>query len=215
MALDSVSLGSKFQPPRTFKRSLAVGEVLTIDGPAVFVRCLEASGPFNIAFDLGSFFESGVGLGYRCIEGDVFNRVVIQNPDTATSAVSLTLVTGRMIVDDDRLNVIANRNSSYQPIIDPQSKVTGWAPGTLAAGANAAFTGAPSGTNYRRKNIYVTNLDTNFNLQLVDSTGFVFLEVFPLTSVTIETSGYVQVLNPNGSAVACRIGENWVQSFTS
>ena len=196
---------ANFSPPKAYTLTLEAGASRPITGPGVFARVTAATGPFLIGFDLGQTFATALGLSYQAMPGEEFNCVTVENP--SATPVRITVVIGRMLIGDDRLNIVTSGN--YLPVTEPETKLVGQGIVTLAAAANKILTGAPGAGQYRRAAVCIDNLSATLSLTVYDDAGGVAGSVLPASSRYLPLSGYVKISNDNGAPVACAIGEIW------
>jgi hypothetical protein len=205
MSDDSVSLQNRFSPPQPYGGTLQPGESRKFDMPGVYARIQECNGTLSISFDLGQPFPTTVGLGYRCLPGDEFKQITLTN-DSA-SPVTFTILIGRMVIDDARLNILTASN--YLPMTEPVTKLVGQGITNLAAAASVVLNGTPGAGQYRRAAVIIDNLDAAAALTILDQAGQVAGYVLPSTSRYLAVSGYVEIKNETIGAVNCGIGEIW------
>lgn len=100
------TLSNQFLPPRTFTKTLAVGDSIPIDGPGVYARIIASTGPVSVGFDNGTPIPGiTTGQGFKCLDGQSFTRVTLENPVGSAGAVTVTMVIGNMILEDNRFNI--------------------------------------------------------------------------------------------------------------
>lgn len=186
---------------------LTPGESRPINITGTFVVCLAATAEFNL--QVGERSEKipfNIGLKARCISGDSYTVLVVDNPSIANN--TITLLTGNGDVDDQRLNVIA---TAVIPVTnkDSSTKVKTGAEQTIAGTTTVAHSGNLLGVGglYRRKSIIVTNMDAALDLAIRDSAGTEIGTVFPRTAWVMATDDDLQIRNNNGGALSIRVSE--------
>lgn len=80
--------------------------------------------------------------------------------------------------------------------------------GLIPGGGSVTLPGIPSGNRIMRKAVIVSNDDPSQKLTITDGTNAA-LRVYPFTSVRLDASGPVKVVNSNGGAVSACVSEIW------
>ena len=179
-----------------------------------FVVFLEATGPFEFRFgQSGEWLPAQLGIEFRYLPGELFTELHFRLPEGAAEDVVIELDFGVGQVNDRRLNIVRQRPNQLYLQAAPTKVIPTPLAGDQLAGTTAQNlyqsrfpTGNASGVSYR-KAVLVSNLDPTSSLLLRDSAGATILAVPAAQVIELETSDDVQVFNPNGSPVSCRIGE--------
>lgn len=162
------------------------------DGNKFYI--IEAAGPLFVKTD------TTVSLPYKQGQGQMFDkpfrRLEFKNPNAFP--IYIRVYTGYGDYIDRRFQLI-EANTSFKC-----NALT-----SIAATTAEVFNGTPSNNEILRKSILVSNNDSSNNLELRDESNVSGLIIFPKTSVMIPTSDYVEVYNPTGGGVACRVSELW------
>lgn len=162
-----------------------------------FLVCLEASSPFEIAFDHGSETGFEAGLAFKVPDG--FQRVRIYNPNAGDIVVRLGF--GRGDLRDARLVVQGSVKTA------PQSPAVFETPGpvTVAAGAAVQLAGA----NLERRELAVKNLSGSETIWLKDqgAAGAAGWPLAPYEGAILTTTAAVYAYNPAAGSVEIAIFE--------
>ncbi|NVK16707.1 MAG: hypothetical protein HWE35_21250 [Rhodobacteraceae bacterium] len=181
-------------PPqyKSDKWSIPAGERLEVARPGEFLVCLEASGPFKIAFDQsGTETDFEAGLSFKVPQG--FQRIRIYNPNTA--AISVRLGFGRGELRDARLVLDgAVKTEAVSPEVFS-------APGPVSVGAGSVQQLAA--TDAERREIGIKNLSTSERVWVQHSasasaTGF---PLDPKEGLILTTSAEVHCFNPSAGSI--------------
>ena len=182
-----------------------------------FVTFLEATGPFEFRFGQGGeWLPSQLGIEFRYLPGELFTELNFRQPegtDPGADPVVIELNTGVGQVNDRRLNIVRQRPNQLFLQAAPTLLLATPLAGDQLAGTTgqnlfqARFpTGNPEGVSYR-KAVLVSNLDPTSSLLIRTTGGDTLLAVPAAQVIELETSDDLEVFNPNGSPVSCRIGE--------
>ena len=90
---------------------------------------------------------------------------------------------------------------------DGPSEVVGWTSSSLASGASQTFSGTPGAGQTQRKAFYISNLDPNSRLDILDDDDNFALAIFPETSIVLPTSGSLKVKNNSGASITLYVSE--------
>ena len=93
-------------------------------------------------------------------------------------------------------------------VLDAPSELVGWSSGALAgSGGTAVFDGTASAGQLRRRAFYISNIDPNSSLDILDEDDNFCLRIFPETSIVIPTSETVKVRNNSGAEISLYVSE--------
>lgn len=163
-----------------------------------FVRVRSSNRSFQMRLGTRAPFTLLPGSEYHAPEGEFFPFLTIVNP--TTDALSVTLIVGQ-----------GNISSESSPQLPWPQLFLADAATSIGAGVALAFPGTPTGTLVQRKSIAVSNLDPSLTLYFRDSPGGnLGRAILAGQTIQVEASGPIDVFNPNGSAVAVAIGEEWL-----
>jgi hypothetical protein len=181
-----------------FKFSLTPGQTKGINlGEGDFFAVVLCPGDLEIKVPGGEFALFGQGDSYTLPPGQSFTRLEVRNP-SASNGVQVLLFAG-----------FGRYEQRRQSVIEPDTEFSSSATTSLAGHATLDFDGFPSGDRIRRKQIQISNLDASLPLQLIDQNGNVGLSIPGGHSITLPISKFVQLYNPNGSAVSFAFSEIW------
>jgi len=158
----------------------------------VFV-CSSATAQFKLSFDGGEDVTMAQGWSVNWSAG--FRFLVFGNP--SASAVTLSYYAGNA----------AMAYASNQTVITIKDPATYFRAGALAIsnGATLSLNGL-DGVNVR-KQIIITNLSANVDLDVLDPTGTKMATVIPRSVWTVETSGALKLQNNGGLQIDIRVAE--------
>ena len=180
-----------------FDLTLAPGETKSINTQGNYFAVVFAPVDLMIRISGSEAALYSQGDSLELPAGQTFSRLEVRNPSATASVVVLIYAgVGRYV-------------QRRQAVMEPPTEFNAWVGTQLNASDGQTFSGVPTGRRMRRKCIQVTNGDATLRLQLRDAAGNVGLEIFPETSITLPISETVEVFNPNGAAVACRVSEIW------
>lgn len=168
--------------------------IATIEAEGDFFWLLESPARIEIKATGGSF------LPYEQDTGDDFEKV---GPFKRLELKNATPNDVRVLVYVG----FSRYKSARAAVIEPRTSLVAWNGTQIGAAAGVTFAGVPSVGQLRRKAIQITNGDASLRLQLRDTAGNVALEIFPETNITQPVSESVEVYNPNGAPVSCRVSE--------
>lgn len=156
---------------------------------------IDASGPIWVKTNNTSEIEFKQGQGQQFSKQ--FKRVELRNK-SATNTIFVKIWVGFGDYIDRRFQLIESSTSYVANALT-----------SIAATTAEIFNGVPSGSQIQRKSLYVSNNDSSNNLEIRDKDNVSGLIVFPKTAIVIPTSDEVEVYNPTGGGVACRVSEIW------
>lgn len=166
-------------------------------GGADFFAVVMSAGDLEIKMPGGEFTLFGQGDSYTLPPGEKFTRLEVRNPSASNSA-KVILYAG-----------LGRYEQRRQSVIEPDTEFIS-DPGTsLAAHTGVVFDGIVTGQRIRRKSIEISNLDAALSLQMRDQNANVGLTISAGHSITLPISKYVELYNPNGSAVSYAFSEIW------
>ena len=157
-----------------------------LPGSIFFV--LQASGPFEISFDGSPYMQmqSGIQLDNR---PTAWQSLVFQN--LSAVAVTIYFYVGNCAItySPTTVNVLASDAPTYSV-----------GSGVLNTKTTQSFSGQDAANgNAQRKQIVITNLDTNGNILVVlDAAGVVFTQVLAGQTWTMESNAGFQIVNTAG-----------------
>lgn len=197
----------KFKPPQPFGTTLAAGAEMPFNVAGVFARLTAATGQLQIAFDLGQYCPFILGLAYRCLPGESFEKITIRN-NTAV-AITFSGVAGSIVLDDNRLNIVTS--PTILPVTEPLTSLVGQGITAIAAGASRPLSGVPGAGQYQRAAVLVDNLDAASPLTIYDAivAGNVAGYVLPGSSRYLPLSGPCRIANDTGAPINCAVSEIW------
>lgn len=193
-------------PPRKsiISRTLAPGTKEFFDASGTSFDIIEADGPLAVGLNEETPEPWDVGTGFTASPGEGFRRLLVENLSTLPNRV--TIIASFGLYRDNRLNFVPFRNVGL-PITSAPTRLKGRASGTLAATTGVVFDGLFVKPDLLRKALTISNEDTTLKVHVRDPDGNVILVVNGGDSAYVETSGEVEVYNPNGAAIQVRIGE--------
>jgi len=172
-----------------------------------FIRCMEADGPFEIAFEeFPKRFPFDLGVELITYEDELFTKIRLFN--SGSEAIACEFLYGYGEIKDDRLNVVQRRITSIMQNQDAENEFVTSATVSLANTASIAFSGVPTGTQVRRKALIVTNQDSAGSLEISDGTN-VGAIVFKESNFLLEGAGPIEIHNNSGGAITCKFMEVW------
>ena len=172
-----------------------------------FLRCMEADGPFEIAFqEFPKKFPFDLGVELITEGEELFTKIRLFN-DTA-NIIETEFLYGHGTIKDDRLNVVQRRITSVMQNQDAETEFLVSATTSLANAGTIAFSGVPTGTQVRRKALIVTNEDAAAKLEISDGTN-VGAAIFAESNFLLEGSGAIEIHNNSGGVVTCKFLEVW------
>lgn len=178
--------------------TLPPGKTEAINADGDFFRIVSAALDVEVRIMPGNTRALyGQGDAETMPPGETFRRLEVRNP-SAVSTLIVTVYAG-----------FGRYAQQRQAVMEPRTEFDAWSGTQLAATSGETFAGVPAGTRLRRKAIQVTNEDASLLLQVRDEAGHVGLSIKGGDSITLPISEGVEIYNPNGSAVACRISEIW------
>jgi hypothetical protein len=160
---------------------------------SVFV-CVSATAAFELSFDGGGPVVIDQGWSVS-LAGEGFRFLVFHN--TSGAAITITYYAGNA----------AMAYASQQTIFTVKDPATYVKAGDESIANSQTLTYAGSDGAHIRKQIVVTNLDSNSDLDILDAAGDLCATVFPRSAWTIETSGQVSVENNSGAGISLRVAE--------
>jgi hypothetical protein len=185
-------------------RTLAPAAKEFFDMPGTSFDIIEADGPLAIGLDDETPESWDVGTGFTSSPGEGFRRLLVQNLSTLPNRV--TIIASFGIFRDNRLNFVPFRNVGL-PVTAAPTRVKGWPDGSIPANSGIIFDGIFVKPDLIRKALTISNEDTTLKVQVRDPAGNVILVVNGGDSAYLETSGRIEVYNPQGAAIQVRIGE--------
>ncbi len=189
-----------------YRRTLKPGETDNINFPGSFFYVVNADGPIRIGpnDEDGNVYD--VGTGPIGPAGKPFRKLKLVNEHTADNLVEIAVGEGEF--RDNRFTLVPQRNVGV-PMYPAPTRFVPNATASIAAGASVDLPGTWAAPDRIRKAVIVQNLDASLSLQIRVGTAVVN-EVpgspVPVTH-TFEVSGPVNIHNPHGAAVSCRIAE--------
>lgn len=180
-----------------YEITIAPGAVGTVNGAGDFFAVVSAAQDILIRIPGNEFTLFSQGDSLVMPAGEIFKRLEIRNP-SATASMIVVIYAGFGRYSQQRV-----------AMMEPRTEFVSWAGTQLDPATGQTFAGTPIDRRVRRKCVQVTNGDATLRLQVRDAAGNVGLEIFPETSVTLPISETVEIYNPNGAAVACRVSEIW------
>ena len=189
-----------------FRRILNAGQEDNINFPGTFFYVVQADGPVRIGNDDegGDVFE--VGTGHIGTESNRFRKLKIRNESGAENLVEICVGEGEY--RDNRFTLVPGRYVGV-PMYPAPTRFVPNAASSIAAGASVDLPGTWNAPDRIRKAVVVQNFDAALALQIrvgTDVVNEVPGSAVPITH-TFEVSGPVNIHNPHGAPVACRIAE--------
>jgi hypothetical protein len=165
---------------------------------SVFV-CKSSTAIFYLSLDGGEEFpiEQGWSINLQGDEG--FRNLIFHNRSGA--AIAIEFYAGSSVM------YYASQDTVFYSL-DPATYAKAGAV-NIDAGATIEYAGTDGAGGNVRRQIVITNLDVNLDLQVLDKDGTLCATVFPRSAWTIETSGKVSVKNNNGAAMSINIAETF------
>lgn len=148
-------------------------------------------------------YIKGQGENYANL-GVTFNRLEIRNPNAFDVFVQVWVGFGEYL---DSTYELIEAPSKYYPVI-----LTGQ---EIAASAYVILNGNPSGVQLQRKAVIVSNNDLANSLIIKDVDPITNLPVtgglavFARTSIRLDVSGPIAIVNETASDIACYVSELW------
>ena len=189
-----------------YRRQLAAGQEDNINFGGTFFYVVNADGPVRIGPNNEDGNVYDVGTGPIGTPSRPFSKLKIRNEHTAANLVEIAVGEGEF--RDNRFTLVTTRNVGVPMYPAPTRFVVNPA-ASIAAGAQVSLPGVWVAPDRIRKAIVVQNLDAALSLQIrvgTDVVNEVPGSAVPITH-TFEVSGPVNVYNPHGSPVSCRIAE--------
>jgi hypothetical protein len=189
-----------------YRRKLAPGESDNINFPGSFFYVVNADGPIRIGpnDEDGNVYD--VGTGPIGPASHPFRKLKVQNEHTADNLVEIAVGVGEF--RDNRFTLVPQRNVGV-PIYPAPTRFVVNPATSIAAGASVSLPGTWTAPDRIRKAIIVQNLDAALSLHIRvgnDVVNEVPGSPIPMTH-TFEVSGPVNIHNPHGAPVSCRIAE--------
>lgn len=158
------------------------------------------SSPVTLKVKIGEMvtndFVASQGVSFDAPE--YFTNIEITHAETVPVEVELWI--GAVAFIDNR------RDNIESPTVS-----VGWTGTSLAAspgvGSTVTFTPSLTGGKIRRKAVVVANYDPALTINICDTAGNIVSPVRTGESITLPISGAFKLINPNGAAVACSVGE--------
>lgn len=160
---------------------------------SVFV-CKTASAPFVMNFDGEEDFDMDQGWSID-VTPNLFRMIVFKNLTAAAVTISFYAGGSALSYSSQNTVILAKNPATYIKAgaltIDPDQTIT-------LSGVDGAKT---------RKQIVITNLENDTDLQVLDPANDVCATVLRRSAWTIETSGVLRIHNGNGIAMAINVAE--------
>jgi len=194
--------------PRTSRisRLLQPGEEVILDALGTFYYVAEAEGAIAVGMGDDTPTPADVGTGYKGIEGEGFRALRVQNLSTLTN--KIVIVVGFGDYRDNRFTLVPSRDFALRTMHAP-TRVKGWATSSIPATSGVIFDGVFAKPDIIRKALTISNeASGGLKVQVRDPDGNVILVINDGDSAYLETSGEVEIYNPNGGgAIQVRVGE--------
>jgi hypothetical protein len=189
-----------------YRRTLAPGQEDSINFPGTFFYVVNADGPVRIGPNNEDGNVYDVGTGPIGTPSRPFGKLKLRNEHTATNLVEIAVGEGEF--RDNRFTLVPQRTIGI-PMYPAPTRMVVHPATSIAAGASVDLPATWTAPDRIRKAIVVQNLDASLALQIRVGAA-VANEVpgspTPITH-TFELSGPVNVFNPHGAAISCRISE--------
>ena len=162
--------------------------------------CKSADALFKLSFDGNAEIDMDQGWQVELGKGEFFRNLLFVNP--TNGAITVTYFAGT-----EQLRYWAPVTIVKQIVTDAPTYAKGGDLVNLAAAGTIVTTGLDGAS--RRRQIVVTNLDANFNLQILDSNNKVFAVVLPQRAWALATSAALTIKNATANPIQCVVGETF------
>jgi|GEM_PF-2598540 hypothetical protein len=189
-----------------FRRRLAPGQEDNINFGGTFFYVVNADGPVRIGPNDEDGNSYDVGTGPIGTPSKPFAKLKIRNEHSASNLVEIAVGEGEF--RDNRFTLVPQRNVGVPMYPAPTRFVPNPAT-SIAAGGTVDLPGTWTAPDRIRKAVIVQNLDATLSLQIrvgTDVVNEVPGSAVPITH-TFEVSGPLNIHNPHGAPISCRIAE--------
>lgn len=165
---------------------------LSFYGNSFYIRaCL---GTVNISTEKTPQKPYRTGQGEKFIDELIFDRIEISNPNSYVVSVQIWVGFGEYI------------DKTFQ-VVEGYTVIVGWIARKVTAGQMVSFLGAPTGSNFQRKALLISNDDITNSLYVTDSAGNYAVTIKAGFQYNLPVAGPMIVRNDTAGDIAVSISE--------